>query len=98
MFLVLHLELENLKRTEINLRGRLNTSHDARALKDLGFHTFPTRASHFPLERFNFLHRERLGVGEENALSCHSVMSAISQLLPSAVEVIHSLGKKPRKS
>lgn len=36
-------------------------------------------------------------MGEENALSCHSVMSAISQLLPSAVEMINSLGRKPKK-
>ena len=37
-------------------------------------------------------------MGEENTLSCHSVMPSISQLFPNAVEMINSLGWKPEKS
>lgn len=98
MFLFLHLEFGELKRTEAKLPGQRNLSMKQEPGEVMPPHSPYTTASHIPPEQFNFMHRERFDVGGENTPSCHSVVSAISQLLPSAVEMINSLGREPRKS
>lgn len=78
MFIFLHLDFGKLGRTEVNLPGSLNLS-----VKQEPWRSYTsTTASHVPLERLNFVHREGFGVGGESIPSCHSVMSAIPHFSP----------------
>lgn len=82
-FLLLHLEFENLTRTEINLPGPLNTCHKARALEELCFHTFPTTASHFPRnDLISCTERDRMWA---KRMHCHVIQSCLRVLSLSPV-------------